>query len=111
MGTVLSPNENVSPVDFLAKNAAAGSADQRNTISSAVELEGDRHGTYGTSGLVRSPEGGTLAAMETGAVVEGDWSGTWQARRIDSWRTIIKRGVIPPVRTRSRWALTLAERE
>jgi ribosomal protein L35AE/L33A len=63
-----------------------GSGDQRNTLWGTVEWEGDRYGTHGTSGLIRAPESGPLAAMETGTVVEQD--------RLDS---------------RSRWALTLAE--
>jgi hypothetical protein len=31
--------------------------------------------------------------METGSVGERDWADTWQARRIDSGRTIIERGI------------------
>jgi transposase len=60
----------------ILKKAAAGSGDQRNTIWDTVELEGDRHGTYGASGLVCGPESGPVAAMETGAVVERDRPGT-----------------------------------
>ncbi len=95
----------------ILKNAVVGSTDQCNTLWGMVAVEGDRDGTYGASGLVCGPESGPVAAMETGAVVERDRSGTRQACRIDSWRGVIERGVIPPVRTRSRWALTLADRE
>jgi hypothetical protein len=42
-----------------------------------VEWEGDRDGTDGTSGLVRGPESGTLAAVETGPVIERDRVGPW----------------------------------
>ena len=68
----------------ILKKAAVGSGDQRNTIWGTVELEGDRHGTYGASGLVYGPESGPVAAMATGAIVERDRPGTRQARGIDS---------------------------
>ena len=42
--------------------------------------------------MERGPESGPVAAMETGAVVERDRSGTRQACRIDSWRGVIERG-------------------
>jgi transposase len=77
----------------ILKKAAVGSSDQRNTIWGTVELEGDRHGTHGASGLICGPESGTLAAMETGAVVERDRSSPRQARRIDSWRVVLERRV------------------
>ena len=77
----------------ILKKAAVGSGDQRNTIWSKVELEGDRDGTHGTSGLVCCPESGTVASVETWAVVERDRAGTRQARRIDSWRGVIERWV------------------
>ena len=77
----------------ILKKATVGSTDQRNTNWDTVELEGDRDGTQGTSGLVCGPESGTLAAMETGAVVERDRSGTRQARRIDSWRAVLERRI------------------
>jgi len=54
----------------ILKKAVVGSGDQRNTLWGTVELEGDRDGTYGTSGLVCGPESRPVAAMETGAVVE-----------------------------------------
>jgi transposase len=74
----------------ILKKAAVGSGDQRNTIWDKVELEGDRDGTYGASGLVRGPESGPVASMETGAVVKRDRPGTRQARRIDSWRGVLE---------------------
>ena len=77
----------------ILKKAAVGSSDQRNTISGKVELEDDRHGTYGASGLVRGPESGPVAAMDTGAVVERDRSCARQARGIDSRRGVVKRGL------------------
>jgi hypothetical protein len=58
------------------KIALAGSSDQCNTLWDTVELEGDRDGTYGASGLVCGPESGPVAAMETGAVFERDRPGT-----------------------------------
>lgn len=75
------------------KKAAVGSGDQRNTLWGTVELEGDRDDTHGASGLVCGPESGIVASMEAGAVVERDRSGTRQARRIDSWRGVIERGI------------------
>jgi len=77
----------------ILKKAAVGSGDQRNTNWGTVELEGDRHGTHGASGLVCGPESGPVAAMETGAIVERDRPGTRQARRIDSWRGVLERRV------------------
>jgi hypothetical protein len=60
------------PLGKWVKLAGVGSSDQRNTIWSTVELEGDRDGTYGTSGLVSGPESGSLASMETGTVIKRD---------------------------------------
>jgi len=77
----------------ILKKAAVGSGDQRNTLWGTVEWEGDRHGTHGASGLVCGPESGPVASVETGAVVERDRSGTRQARRINSWRAVLERGV------------------
>ncbi len=74
----------------ILKKAVVGSSDQCNTLWDIVELEGDRDGTYGASGLVCGPESGPVAAMETGAVVERDRPGTRQARRIDSWCGVIE---------------------
>ena len=79
----------------ILKKVAVGSSDQCNTLWGTVEWEGDRDGTYGAAGLVCGPESGPVAAVETGAVVERDRSGTWQARRIDSWCLVIKRRVHP----------------
>ncbi|MCM3903947.1 MAG: hypothetical protein ND866_19780 [Pyrinomonadaceae bacterium] len=93
MGTCLSPDKRVSHVDSVAKYAAVGSDDQRNTIWGMVELEGDRHGTHGTSRLVCGPESRPVASVEAGAVVERDRLGTRQARRIDSWRGVIEWGI------------------
>jgi hypothetical protein len=70
MGALLSPDKRISHVDSLAKYAAVGSSDQCNTIWGKVELEGDRDGAYGASGLVSGPESGLVASMETGAVVK-----------------------------------------
>ena len=47
-------------------------------------------GTHGTSGLIRGPESGPLAAREIGAVVERDRPGPWEARGLDSWRAVIE---------------------
>ena len=77
----------------ILKKAIVGSSDQCNTIWGKVALEGDRDGIYGTSGLVRGPESGSVAAVETGAVIERDRPGTRQTRRIDSWRGVIERGI------------------
>jgi transposase len=60
----------------ILKKTAVGSSDQCNTLWGTVEWEGDRHGTYGASGLVCGPESGPVAAMETGAIVERDRPGT-----------------------------------
>jgi hypothetical protein len=79
--------------DQFTKQVMVGSGDQRNTLWGTVELEGDRHGTHGASGLVCGPERGPVASVETGAVVERDRSGTRQARRINSWRAVLERGV------------------
>mgnify|MGYP003336165102 FL=1 len=77
----------------MLKKAAVGSSDQRNTDWDTVGLEGDRHGTDGASGLIRGSESGTLAAMETGAIVERDWSGPRQTRGINSWGGVLERGI------------------
>jgi transposase len=77
----------------ILKKAAVGSSDQRNTIWGTVELEGDRDGIYGTSGLVRGPESGSVAAVETRAVIERDRPGTRQTRGLDSWRGILERRI------------------
>ena len=77
----------------ILKKAAVGSGDQRNTIWGTVELEGDRHGTYGASGLVCGPESGIVASMETGTVLKRDRPGTRQARRIDSRRAVLERRI------------------
>ena len=71
-------------------NVPVGSSDQCNTLWGTVEWEGDRDGTCGASGLVCGPESRPMAAVETGAVVERDRPGTRQARRIDSWRTVLE---------------------
>jgi hypothetical protein len=63
-----------------------GSGDQRNTLWGIVEWEGDRHGTHGTSGLIRGPESGPLAAMETGTVVEARSAGLTVVLGIDAGR-------------------------
>jgi hypothetical protein len=52
-----------------------------------------------------------VAAVKIGAVVERDRLDTRQVRQIDSWRAVLERGLIPSVRKRPRWALTLGERE
>jgi transposase len=77
----------------ILKKATVSSGDQRNTNWGTVELEGDRDGTHGASGLVCGPESGPVAAMETGAIVERDRPGTRQARGIDSWRGVLERRV------------------
>lgn len=77
----------------ILKKAAVGSSDQRNTNWDTVGLEGDRYGTDGASGLIRGPESGTLAAMEAGTIVERDWSGPRQARRLNSWGGVLERRV------------------
>ena len=77
----------------ILKKPAVGSSDQCNTLWGTVEWEGDRDGTYGAAGLVCGPENRAVATVETGAVVERDRSGTWQARRIDSWRAVLERRI------------------
>jgi hypothetical protein len=58
-----------------------------------MSWEGDRPVEHGASGLVCGPESGIVAAMEAGAVVERDPSGTRQAPRIDLWRVVIEQRV------------------
>jgi transposase-like protein len=70
----------------ILKKAVVGSCDQCNTLWDTVELEGDRDGTYGASGLVCGPESGPVAAMETGAVVERDRPGS--ARAVEDQRLL-----------------------
>ena len=74
-----------------------GSGDQRNTIWGTVELEGDRDGTHGTPGLVCCPESGTVASVETWAVVERDQPGIARAQGID------QSTLAPPVTERTHY--------
>jgi hypothetical protein len=92
-------------------DSPGGSSDQCNTLWGTVELEGDRHGTHGASGLVCGPESGPVATRETRAVVKRDRPGARQTRRIDSWCGGLEWRVHSRGRRRSRSALTLTERE
>ena len=65
----------------------------------------------GRPGLSAAQKADLRQRWKQGAVIERDRPGPRQARRLDSCVLSANGGFIPPVRTRSRWALTLAERE
>lgn len=76
-----------------------------------VTWEGDRDGTDGVSGLFCGSESGPVAAVEQGqSLSEIDRA---LGKHAGSIHGVLSShgGFMPPVRTRSRWALTLAERE
>lgn len=77
----------------ILKKATVSSTDHCNTLWDTVEWEGDCDGTDGTSRLIRDSESGALAAMETGAIVERDWSGPRQTRGVNSWSGVLERGI------------------
>ena len=95
----------------ILKKSTAGSGDQRNTLWGTVELEGDRHGTYGASGLVCGPEAELWQRWQQGQSLSE--IGRALGKHAGSIHGVLSSnsGFIPPVCKRSRWALTLAERE
>lgn len=82
--------------DSFAKEAVIGSADQRNINWATVGLEGDRHCTDGVSWLIHGSEGGTQAAIETGALLERARAGSRQTGWIDPRDGLLERKIRAP---------------
>ena len=108
---VMRRNKLIRHGDPLVKYMAVGSGDQCNTIWGKVELEGDRDGTYGASGLSAAQKADLWQRWKQGQSLSE--IGRALGKHAGSIHGVVSSngGFIPAGRRRSRWALTLAERE